>query len=44
MQERYNTGLDAMNIFVKNRHLLAKIRSVLKESTFLLLQNIKNQL
>ena len=31
MQGRYNTDLDAMNIFAKNTQLLAKLRSVLKE-------------
>ena len=31
MQGRYSTDVDAMNIFVKNKHLLAKLRSVLKE-------------
>ena len=31
MQGGYSTDLEAMNIFVKNSHLLAKLRSVLKE-------------
>ena len=36
MQGGYSTDLDAMNIFVKNSHLLAKLRSVLKERIHLL--------
>ena len=36
MQDGYSTGLDVMNIFVKNSHLLAKIQSVLKERIHLL--------
>ena len=31
MQGKYSTGLDPMNIFVKNSHLLAKLQSILKE-------------
>ena len=36
MQGRYSTDLDAMNIFVRNSHLLAKLQSVLKERIHLL--------
>ena len=36
MQGRYSTVLYAMNIFAKNSHLLAKLRSVLKERIHLL--------
>ena len=31
MQGGYSTDLDAMNMFVKNSYLLAKLRSVLKK-------------
>ena len=45
MQGRYSTVLCAMNIFAKNSHLLANLRSVLKErKKILLLRNIKKQL
>ena len=36
MHDGYSTDLDAMDIFVKNSHLLAKLQSVLKESIHLL--------
>ena len=35
MQGGYSTDLDAINIFVKNSHQLAKLRSVLKKSIYL---------
>ena len=44
MQGGYSTDLDAMNIFVKNTHFIAKLRSVLKERIHLFtFQNIKKQ-
>ena len=36
MQGRYSTDLDAMNIFVKSTHLLAKLQIVLIERIHLL--------
>ena len=36
MQGGYSTDLDAMNIFVENSHLLAKLRSVWKKCIHLL--------
>ena len=36
MQGGHSADLDAMNIFVKNNHLLAKLRSILKEHIHLL--------
>ena len=39
MQGGYSTDLDAMNVFKKNSHLLAKLRSVLKERVHLLISS-----
>ena len=46
MQDRFSKDLNAMNIFVKKNHLLAKLRSVLKKNTFnfLIHRKLKKQL